>query len=90
MKKPAATRGCRRLLVEMFQYLDGELSAARCRTLERHLASCEPCAQAADRIRDTISACRAANDRPLPAPVRRRAALRVKTLLRTGPGRGSG
>jgi len=82
MKKPAATRRCRRLLVETSQYLDGELSAARCRALQRHLTSCESCAAAAGRIRDTIAACRAAKDQPLPAAVRRRAALRIQTLMR--------
>ena len=44
-------RDCRAQLAELFAYLDGELSDARCRVIERHLASCACCEGLADGLR---------------------------------------
>jgi len=72
---------CRALLLELSQFLDGELTPARCRAIEAHLASCDCCQTMAARLRGTLDACRAAKEQPLPADVRERARARIKALL---------
>jgi anti-sigma factor RsiW len=72
---------CRALLLELSRYLDGELTANRCRDIERHIESCTCCATMAARLRETMDACRAAREQPLPADVRERARARIKALL---------
>lgn len=73
---------CRALLLELSRYLDGELTSARCREIQQHIKSCTCCATMAVRLRETMDACRAANERQLPGDVRERARARIKALLR--------
>ena len=80
--KRSAVRGdCRAQLAELFAYLDSELSARRCRAIERHLAACTCCDALASRLRHAIAICRAAGGERLPADVRARARRRVRQLL---------
>ena len=73
---------CRALLLELSQYLDGDLTPARRRTIERHIDKCTCCGTLADRLRKTLAACRAATETRLPSAVRARAAARIRALLR--------
>ena len=75
---------CRTLLLELSQYLDGELTPARRRTIERHVAECECCGTMAARLRKAVAACRAAGNRRPPRDVRSRAAGRVRALIAQG------
>jgi anti-sigma factor RsiW len=75
---------CRAQLAELFAYLDGELSEARCRAIERHLASCECCDELAAGLRRAIAVCRASGRERLPSQVRARAQARVARLLDGG------
>jgi len=83
MATTAASRrtDCQALLDELFRYLDGELSPARCRAIERHLADCPCCGYLATRVRRAISVCQAAGKSRLPASVRRQARTRIQALL---------
>ena len=72
---------CRALLAEISRHLDGELTAARRREIERHLADCHCCEEMAARLRLTAAACRGAEPRPMPARVRARAQARIRALL---------
>ena len=72
---------CRALLAELSRHLDGELTAARRREIERHLADCHCCEEMAARLRLTAAACRGAAPRPMPARVRARAEARIRALL---------
>jgi anti-sigma factor RsiW len=72
---------CEALLEELFGYLDGELSAARCRMLERHLDACPCCGYLAVRLRRAIAVCKTAGQSRLPLRVRRQALARVAGLL---------
>jgi anti-sigma factor RsiW len=72
---------CRALIEEFSRHLDGELTAARRRELERHLAGCDCCEELAARLRLTVAACRAAEADPMPAAVQARARSRVRALL---------
>lgn len=76
---------CRALIEEFSRHLDGELTAARRRALERHLAGCDCCEELAARLRLTIAACRVADADPMPAAVKARASARVRALLAGTP-----
>lgn len=73
---------CRSLLLELSRYLDGDLTPARRRTIERHIAACTCCGTMAGHLRTTLAACRAARETRLPRAVRSRAAARIRALLR--------
>jgi anti-sigma factor RsiW len=76
---------CQSLLLELSAYLDGELSATRCRTIERHLAACPCCEELADQLRRAVSLCRQARQTRLPRDVRARAHARIEDLLAGSP-----
>ena len=73
---------CRALLLELSQYLDGDLTADRRRTIERHINECTCCGTMAGRLRTTLAVCRATGETRLPRAVRSRAAARIRALLR--------
>ena len=78
-RRPSAR--CRALFEELSRYLDGELTPARCRTIERHIDSCACCGTMATRLRITLAACRAERQRRPPRAVMSRAAARVRALM---------
>jgi len=78
-KRPSAR--CRTLLLELSRYLDGDLTPARGRTIERHLKACTCCGTMAARLRRTVAACRAEGKRRPPRDVTSRAAARIRALL---------
>jgi anti-sigma factor RsiW len=57
---------CRKLLGEMSDYVDGELSAELCRELEEHLHDCPNCRVMLDSLTKTIRVFREGNEEPLP------------------------
>lgn len=73
---------CRRLLLELSRYLDGDLTPARRRTVERHIKSCACCGTMAARLRRTVAACRAEGKRRPPRDVMARAAERISGAKR--------
>jgi anti-sigma factor RsiW len=75
---------CRAQLAELFAYLDGELSDARCLAIERHLAGCACCEGLADGLRRAIAVCRGSGRERFPARMRARAQARVARLLDGG------
>jgi anti-sigma factor RsiW len=72
---------CRRLLLELSRYLDGDLTPARRRTVERHINACACCGTMAACLRSTVAACRAAGKRRPPREVMSRAAKRIRALI---------
>ena len=82
---------CRALLLELSRYLDGDLTPARRRMVERHIKTCACCGTMAARLRRTVAACRAEGKRRPPGDVMARAAARMKALIaarRIAAGRG--
>jgi len=73
---------CLALLLELSRYLDGDLTPARRRTIERHIKECACCETMAGRLRQTLAACRAVRAPRLPRAVRSRAEARIRALLR--------
>ena len=78
-------RDCRTLALEISEYLDGEMPAARLQTLERHLRECRCCADFAESLRRSVEACRTSGICRVPAGVRARARRRVAELLAEHP-----
>lgn len=65
--------GCRELLGELSDYVDGALGADLCAELERHLAECENCRVVVDTLRKTVYLYHAtAAPEDVPAEVRER------------------
>ena len=62
-------------------YLDGDLDAVACETIERHCRDCACCAALVDGLRETIGLCREAGRVPLPESIRQRARASMAELL---------
>ena len=75
---------CEAVLAQIGSYLDGELDAVSCGTIEQHCAGCASCATVVDGLRATIGLCREAGRAPLPPAVRARARDQMKRLLAGG------
>ena len=72
---------CRALILELSRYLDGDMTPARCRTIERHIKACACCGTMAARLRKTMAVCRAEGKRRPPRDVMSRAAKRIRVLI---------
>jgi hypothetical protein len=82
MTAPARpSKRCRTLLSELSRYLDGDLTSARRRTVERHIKACACCGTMAARLRRTMAVCRAGGKRRPPKDVMSRAAERIRALI---------
>ncbi len=49
------SKTCQELIAQLSDFLDGELDAALCEKIERHLATCDACRVATDTLRKTIA-----------------------------------
>lgn len=78
---PRPSARCRTLLLEVSRYLDGELTPARRRAIERHIGSCACCGTMAVELRSMLAVCRAEGKRQPPRAVMVRAAKRIKGLI---------
>lgn len=77
----AANLTCDELLTQLSSYLDGELGAATCESIQRHAESCDRCGRVIREFRRATGLCRTAARRPLPEDVRKRARDRVRALM---------
>ena len=72
---------CRQILKQISAYLDGELEAAACATIEEHCADCASCAAMVTDLKQTAGLCRQVGTTPLPPLVLERARASVRRLL---------
>jgi anti-sigma factor RsiW len=72
---------CRRVLASVSAYLDGDLDATACESIETHCQDCPGCAHVIAGLRETVGLCRRAGSIPIPEAVRQRARASVKRLL---------
>jgi anti-sigma factor RsiW len=72
---------CRRILLFISAYLDGDLDASDCETIERHCRRCSRCADLVAGLRATLALCRKTGSLPLPEGIRQRAKASVLRLL---------
>lgn len=78
---PPVALTCRRG-IDLWAYLDGELTTARARAVAGHVTACQVCARQARRLRAMLEECRSAGCQQLPREVRLRARARVRALMR--------
>jgi anti-sigma factor RsiW len=64
--------GCRHLLGDLSEYLDGEATTEICAEIEGHMADCEDCRVVIDTLRKTIVLYRTMPQPELPSGVRQR------------------
>lgn len=72
---------CQDTLARIEAYLDGDLPAAECLTIEAHCQGCPACDALVAGLRQTVGLCREAAHRPLPDDVRQRALASVRKLM---------
>jgi anti-sigma factor RsiW len=75
------TAECRRVLASVSAYLDGDLDATSCESIEAHCRGCAGCARLIAGLRETVGLCRQAGSTPVPDAVRQRARASVRRLL---------
>jgi anti-sigma factor RsiW len=75
------TAECRRVLASVSAYLDGDLDATTCESIEAHCGTCAECADVIAGLRKTVGLCRQAGSTPVPEAVRQRARASVRRLL---------
>ena len=64
---------CQEVIALLSQYLDVELPADACHSVEEHLSSCSPCVEFARSLRKTVELCRSYETSAMPAPISRAA-----------------
>ena len=72
---------CRGVLTSVSAYLDGDLDAAACESIEAHCRTCAACANVVAGLRETVGLCRRARAARVPDDVLERARARVRRLL---------
>jgi anti-sigma factor RsiW len=72
---------CCDLIEVLSRYLDGDLTPARRRDIDRHIDTCVGCRRMAAEARRTLAACRAEGKRRPPRDVIARATERVRALM---------
>lgn len=80
---PITPLECADVVKQIQAFVDGELEAVECDTIERHCESCPACADIVRGLRQTIGLCREVGQAPLPRPISERAREQVKRLLAT-------
>jgi anti-sigma factor (TIGR02949 family) len=79
---------CDEVLRDLDLYLDGELPAARARTVERHLSECSPCLARGEFRRRVIeivrTKCRSPREEP-PASLHVRIRRSIRLQISSGP-----
>jgi len=63
------TESCREVFALLSEYLNLELPPDACRSIEEHLAGCEPCIEFVESLRKTVELCRSYRPGELPAPL---------------------
>jgi anti-sigma factor RsiW len=69
---------CKELLGQLSVYIDGELEAALCAEIERHMADCENCRVVVNTLEKTVAFYRAMPTPEMPAEVAERLFQKLK------------
>jgi RNA polymerase sigma-70 factor (ECF subfamily) len=86
MDPPAssAPEGCRDVMAAFSRRLEGEIDAAACAELERHLTTCDACRGRCEALRKTLATCKQLGAEAVPAPVERSVREALRKVL-AGP-----
>ena len=69
MKPHEQTEDCKAIFAALSEYLDTELPPDACEKIEAHLASCAPCVDFVESLRQTVELCRRYKPAKLPEPI---------------------
>jgi len=73
---------CPDVLTLFSRHLEGEVSAARCADMERHLEGCARCRSSCDSLRRTLALCRTSGtDAEVPAAIRAQVKMALRAFL---------
>jgi len=78
--------GCPDTPALLSRFLEGEIGAADCAAIERHVASCNWCRGACTALRDSLRACRRWGAAPVPRAMRSRLRRAVRAVVSAGGG----
>jgi anti-sigma factor RsiW len=82
---------CNEVVSLLSQYLDVELPAEACHTIEEHLSECAPCVEFARSLRKTVELCRSYQPAAMPGPISKAAREELMAAYRKMLGaRGAG
>ena len=75
--------GCKDMLGNLSDYIDGELEAELCAEIEAHIADCTNCSIVVDTLRRTVTLYHEHGHQPLPEDVKARLldALNLNTVV---------
>jgi anti-sigma factor RsiW len=78
---------CKEILAALSDFVDGDLDPELRRTLQKHLADCNPCQLVVDNVRHTITLYKSGRPLELPAELRERLrhALRQRWEIKFPP-----
>ena len=76
------TPSCDMLIERLSASIDGDLSAAECGRISRHVSTCPRCTQLTAELRSTVGLCHRAASTPLPPALRSLARASIKRLLK--------
>lgn len=77
--------GCPDTPALLSRFIEGEMSARDCATIERHVSGCGWCRGACTALRDTLRACRRWGDAPVPRAMKTRLRRAVRAAVAGGP-----
>jgi anti-sigma factor RsiW len=80
MARKKAT-ACDLVLERLSAYLDGDLPASECRSIQAHARACARCTEVLGDFRRTTGLCRRAGEQPLPPAVRKLAKAHIRRLM---------
>ena len=81
-----AQSGCPDIVNVLSKHLEGELSAARCAEMERHVATCPHCDATCQSLRNVLATCSSLGTERIPPDVAEPIRARVRELLaKVGP-----
>lgn len=84
-KERPASGGCPDIVALYSRHLEGEIDAAVCAEMEKHLAACARCRAACRTLKDVIALCRANPTERVPEPVQESVRTALRDLLPISP-----
>lgn len=72
------TKNCRDYISNLSDYLDGDLDAALCEEIEKHIGACTNCRIMVDSLRQTVTLCREGRPEALPKELEERLTSALK------------
>jgi RNA polymerase sigma-70 factor (ECF subfamily) len=80
-----ASSGCPDVVALYSRHLEGEIDAAVCAEMEKHLAGCTRCRARCQTLKDVVALCRANPSEPVPEPVQESVRTALRDLLPISP-----